>query len=126
MIRLFVATIYLAWLVFPAMAAGLDTAAINSAEFRAKGAAEDKSDAAVVKAQVLLDRAHFSPGEIDGKLGENARKALRAFAEAKGLASNQALTPEVWAMLTGTSKEAAIDEYAISKIDVKGPFLRKI
>ena len=126
MIRLFVATIYLAWLVFPAMAAGLDTAAINSAEFRAKPAAEDKADAAVVKAQVLLDRAHFSPGEIDGKLGENAQKALRAFAEAKGLPSDKALTPEIWAALAGTSQDAVITEYKISENDVKGPFLEKL
>src|ERR1700730_7921101 len=126
MIRLFVATIYLAWLVFPAMAAGLDTAAINSAEFRAKPAAEDKADAAVVKAQVLLDRAHFSPGEIDGKLGENAQKALRAFAEAKGLPSDKALTPEIWAALAGTNQDAVITEYKISENDVKGPFLEKL
>ena len=75
--------------MFPATAAGLDAAAINNAEFRSKPAAEDKTDAAVVKTQVLLDRAQFSPGEIDGKLGENAQKALRAFAEAKGLARRQ-------------------------------------
>ena len=126
MIRLLVATIFLGWLVFPAMAAGLDAAAINNAEFRSKPAAEDKTDAAVVKAQVLLDRAQFSPGEIDGKLGENAQKALKAFAEAKGLPSDKALTPEIWAMLAGSSQDPVIAEYKISDSDVKGPFLEKL
>ena len=126
MIRLFAATIFLGWLVFPATAAGLDAAAVNNAEFRSKPADEDKADAAVVKAQVLLDRAHFSPGEIDGKLGENAQKALRAFAEAKGLPSDKALTPEIWNALAGTSQDPVIAEYKISENDVKGPFLEKL
>jgi lipoprotein-anchoring transpeptidase ErfK/SrfK len=126
MMRLLVATIFLGWLVFPATAAGLDAAAINNAEFRSKPAAEDKIDPVVVKAQVLLDRAQFSPGEIDGKLGENAQKALRAFAETKGLASSKPLTPEVWAMLADTSQDPVITEYTISEGDVKGPFLKKL
>jgi len=126
MMRLFVATIFLAWLVFPATAAGLDAAAINNAEFRSKPAAEDKADAAVVKAQVLLDRAHFSPGEIDGKLGENAQKALKAFAEANGLAFDKALTPKIWEALSATGKDPVVTEYTISAGDVKGPFLPKI
>src|SRR5260370_41354055 len=104
MMRLFVATIFLAWLVFPATAAGLDAAAVNNAEFRSKPAAEDKADAAVVKAQVLLDRAHFSPGEIDGKLGENAQKALKAFAEAKGLPTAKALRPQISTTLAQPSQ----------------------
>jgi len=126
MIRLFVATIFLGWLVFPATAAGLDAAAINNAEFRSKPAAEDKADAAIVKAQVLLDRAHFSPGEIDGKLGENAQKALKAFAEAKGLPSDKALTSEIWSALAATSQDLVIAEYKVSDSDVKGPFLEKL
>src|SRR5258705_6922774 len=126
MIRWFVATIFLGWLVFPATAAGLDSTAINTDEFRSKPAAEDKADAAIVKAQVLLDRAHFSPGEIDGKLGENAQKALKAFAEAKGLPSDKALTPEIWTTLAGTSQDLVITEYKISEGDVKEPFLEKL
>jgi lipoprotein-anchoring transpeptidase ErfK/SrfK len=126
MIRLFAAAIFLGWLVLPATAAGLDAAAINNAEFRSKPAAEDKADAAVVKAQVLLDRAHFSPGEIDGKLGENAQKALKAFADAKGLPSDKALTPEIWTTLAASSQDPVIAEYKVSDSDVKGPFLEKL
>jgi lipoprotein-anchoring transpeptidase ErfK/SrfK len=126
MIRLFAATIFLGWLVFPATAAGLDATAINNAEFRSKPAAEDKTDATAVKAQVLLDRAQFSPGEIDGKFGENAQKALRAFAEAKGLPSDKALTPEIWNALAGTGQDPVVAEYKISESDVKGPFLEKL
>jgi lipoprotein-anchoring transpeptidase ErfK/SrfK len=124
--RLLVATILSGCFVFPAVGASLDAAAINSAEYRAKLPADDRIDAGVVKLQVLLDRARFSPGEIDGKLGENAQKALRAFAEAKGLTSDKVLTPEIWKMLAATSDDPVITEYRISEGDAAGPFLEKL
>jgi lipoprotein-anchoring transpeptidase ErfK/SrfK len=126
LIRLFVATILSSWLLFPAAAASLDAAAINKAGYPAKRAADDRMDAAVVKIQILLDRALFSPGEIDGKLGENAQKALKAFAEAKGLSADKLPNPEIWKALVGTGEDAMITEYKISDKDVKGPFLDKL
>jgi lipoprotein-anchoring transpeptidase ErfK/SrfK len=126
MMRLFISAVLSGWLVLPAAGAGVDTAAINSAEFGSKPPAADKIDAVTVKAQVLLDRAQFSPGEIDGKLGENAQKALRAFAEANGLASDKRLTPEIWTKLSATSKDPVITDYTITEKDVKGPFLKKL
>ena len=121
-----IAAAVLVWLLAgPALAAGLDMTAINNAEYRAK-LPEDKIDAAVVKAQILLDRALFSPGEIDGKFAENTRKALRAFAEAKGLPFQNTLTKEIWAKLTETSQDAVMSQYTISESDVKGPFLDRI
>ena len=126
MIRLFAGMILLACLAPPAFA-GLDAAAINNAEFKGKAPADDKIDPAVVKAQILLDRASFSPGEIDGKLGENAEKALKAFAESKGLAvSKQPLTSEVWGALLATSSDPIAVDYKITEKDVKGPFLKKL
>ena len=126
MIRLFAGMILLACLAPPAFA-GLDAAAINNAEFKGKAPADDRIDPVVVKAQVLLDRASFSPGEIDGKLGENAEKALKAFAESKGLAvSKQPLTSEVWGALLAISSDPIAVDYKITEKDVKGPFLKKL
>ena len=126
MIRLFAGMMLFACLAPPAFA-GLDAAAINNAEFKGKAPADDRIDPVVVKAQVLLDRASFSPGEIDGKLGENAEKALKAFAESKGLAvSKQPLTSEVWGALLATSSDPIAVDYKITEKDVKGPFLKKL
>jgi lipoprotein-anchoring transpeptidase ErfK/SrfK len=126
MIRLLSGLMLLVCLVPPAFA-GLDAAAVNNAEFKGKPPADDKADPVVVKAQVLLDRANFSPGEIDGKLGENAEKALKAFGEARGLAAGkQPLTAEIWAALLATGSDPVIVDYKISEKDAKGPFLEKM
>lgn len=126
MIRLLVAFVVWGWLALPALGARLDASAINNAELGARRPANDKIDAVSIKAQVLLDRALFSPGEIDGKLGDNAQKALRAFAEANSLVADKPLTADIWTKLAATSNDPVITEYTITEKDVKGPFLKKI
>jgi lipoprotein-anchoring transpeptidase ErfK/SrfK len=126
MIRLLAGLMLLACFVPPAFA-GLDAAAVNNAEFKGKLPADDRINPAIVRAQVLLDRASFSPGEIDGKLGENAEKALKAFAESKGLTvGKQRLTSEVWGALLATGSDPVVVDYKITDKDVKGPFLKKL
>jgi len=109
----------------PALAAELSPDAVNSAEPSKKSLSKDKPTAAGVRLQVLLDRAHFSPGQIDGKFGENARKALRAYAEAQQLPSADRPTEEVWSALRADDRPATSD-YTINEKDVAGPFLEKL
>jgi lipoprotein-anchoring transpeptidase ErfK/SrfK len=114
------------WLIGPALAGNLDPAAVNDATRPAKPPAADKLNPAVVKLQVLLDRAQFSPGEIDGKLGENAQKALKAFSEQNGIASDKAIAPELWDKLTAASEGPIVADYKIADADVSGPFLKDL
>ncbi len=110
----------------PLAAAELTADAINTANFTGKIPGEDKPTALAVKVQVLLDRAHFSPGEIDGHFGDNVEKALQAFAEASKLPSGKALTPEIWSRLQSGANDPATTEYVLTDKDVKGPFLDRL
>lgn len=109
-----------------ARAAELTPDAINAAEPGGKTAlSNEKPTALGIRLQVLLDRAHFSPGEIDGKFGENAKKALRAYAEAQQLPASDKLTDDLWTKLKADS-QAVMTTYTITDKDVAGPFLQKL
>ncbi|WP_245331814.1 L,D-transpeptidase family protein [Bradyrhizobium sp. NAS80.1] len=103
----------------------MEAAAVGSAQPSKKTLSNEKPTPAGVRLQVLLDRAHFSPGEIDGKFGENARKALRAYAEARQLPSSDELTEDVWKALQADDRPLTAT-YTITDKDVAGPFLHKL
>jgi lipoprotein-anchoring transpeptidase ErfK/SrfK len=108
----------------PCRADALEADAINNAAFSTSF--KNEPDPTIVRLQVMLDRAGFSPGVIDGFDGDNFRDALAAFARAHGLKEDRPLTRELWSQLTALSPEPAVTRYEITKDDLKGPFLKTI
>ena len=84
------------------------------------------ADPVLIRAQVMLDRAHFSPGVIDGRGGENTRNALMAFERAAGLDPDGRLDPQAWAALTQGDANPAVRGYTIAAEDVQGPFVAEM
>ena len=58
--------------------------------------------------QVMLDRAGFSPGPIDGRAGKNTHRALEAFQQSGGKEE--------------PDPDAALTSYTITPEDAQGPF----
>lgn len=81
-----------------------------------------KPDAAVIlRAQVLLDRAHFSSGEIDAAAGSNLREAIAGLQRQRGLKDSGTLDAATWAALAADSAPA-LASYTLTDLDVAGPF----
>jgi hypothetical protein len=85
----------------------------------------DVAGPSVLRLQVLLDRAVFSPGVIDGRWGANTEKALYWLQQREGLPATARLdraTFEKLVQLAGSPREIA-RQHQLTAEDVAGPFL---
>ena len=83
-------------------------------------------DPAVARAQILLDRANFSPGVIDGLGGDNTRQAIAAFEKAADLPEDGVLDAEVFQRLTAGDAGKVMADYTITAADLAGPFIGQV
>ena len=110
-----------------ASAAPLRPDAINAATFVPLPKKSSKMAVPeVVKAEILLDRARFSPGSIDGIDGDNFRKALRAYQARMNLPVSGVLDQATWTALTSRDRAPVVVERSITAQDERGPFVKTI
>ena len=100
--------------------AALSLASVNDASLMAP-VTDHSRGAAVLRAQILLDRWRFSPGEIDGSFGSNMRHAIAGFQATNGVPVTGSVDAATWAAL---NRDAAVPlaEVTIAAADVAGPF----
>ena len=102
--------------------APLTPEAINAVRFSRVSGVARTVDPVVLKAEILLDRAHAPPGVIDGLSGANFTKAITTFETVRGLPVDGKLTRPVWDELGGDTAAPVLALYTITPADVVGPF----
>jgi lipoprotein-anchoring transpeptidase ErfK/SrfK len=110
-------------LLFPVLfllIAAIDPGAVNEPS-QAGPVRPNTSGPAVLRAQILLGRAHFSTGQIDGSYGRNLGQAIAAYRAAHNLSPGETVDRAMWAELNGDGAPA-LTEYTIAGADIAGPF----
>ncbi|OWV82167.1 hypothetical protein ATY77_02700 [Rhizobium sp. R634] len=118
-----IATLVLLFSLDTANALELSPEAVNTASLDSLATERPKKpspdpDPAIVRLQVLLDRAGASPGVIDGLYGENVGKAVAGFEAMNKLTEDGKLDPEVITRLE--AGPPILESYVITKEDAAG------
>ena len=85
----------------------------------------DAGGPSVYRVQILLDRALFSPGMMDGRWGKNTAKAVYFFQQREGLRTTGRVDSATYAKLVDVAGKP--DQLVVARTltadDVKGPFV---
>ncbi len=82
----------------------------------------DVSGPAVARVQILLDRAAFSPGVIDGRWGKNTEKAVYWFQKSHDLEATGKVDEATLQALERAGGGSPVTERTLTEADVSGPF----
>lgn len=84
----------------------------------------DAGGPTALRLQILLDRARFSPGAIDGQWGQNTEKAVFWFQHSHGLPPTGEVDQPTWNALTQTAGSAEpLRRTTLTQQDLQGPFI---
>ncbi|HVR41945.1 MAG TPA: L,D-transpeptidase [Thermoanaerobaculia bacterium] len=83
----------------------------------------DVSGPSVLRAQLMLDRANFAPGVVDGHWGKNSEIATYWFQRSHGLEATGEIDEGTWRRLAAAGPgRPALTRYRVSAGDLQGPF----
>lgn len=80
----------------------------------------------MLTAQILLDRARFSPGVIDGLPGGNVTRAVRAFRQAHGLPPGGQVDQPLLAKLQEVAPGPVLVRRPVTAADLAGPYIAAV
>lgn len=83
------------------------------------------ADPFLIRLQVLLDRAHASPGVIDGFEGQNTTRAVSAYEAMRQLPVDGRIDADMWNILV-VDQGRALKSYTITDKDVSDRFVDEI
>jgi lipoprotein-anchoring transpeptidase ErfK/SrfK len=110
----------------PSAAAGESWEDISPERVNAPPAVPITGDAqgpSVVRIQILLDQARFSPGIIDGRWGKNTEKAIFWFQHANNLPATGDVDRATLDMLVRRARPEGVRSHRLTDRDVEGPFV---
>ncbi|HEY2090475.1 MAG TPA: L,D-transpeptidase [Thermoanaerobaculia bacterium] len=101
----------------------IDPTAINSAPV-AIPLTGDVKGPSVLRAQVYLDRIHYSVGSLDGRWGRNSAITTWWFQRARGMTPTGDMDQQTFQQLASEAGYApVVKQYTVTDDDLKGPFV---